>query len=128
MGARSVDDKASDTLVVDSGEGFWTGSSTLPHLHHLIPVPLVNACRLTEPMAGTDIRYVNPSRTLATVGSPGLVRSPGSGPSSASRSVTLSRASPASIRSRFDCYGSRTRARHEFGPARGRPRESQQAA
>jgi hypothetical protein len=33
MGARPVDDKASDTLVVDSGEGFWTGSSTLPHLH-----------------------------------------------------------------------------------------------
>ena len=33
MGGRRVDDKASDTLVVDSGEGFWTGSSTLPHLH-----------------------------------------------------------------------------------------------
>jgi hypothetical protein len=37
MGDRSVDDKASDTLVVDSGEGFWTGSSTLPHLHHFLP-------------------------------------------------------------------------------------------
>jgi hypothetical protein len=35
MGGRSLDDKASDTLVVVSGEGFWTGSSTLPHLHHL---------------------------------------------------------------------------------------------
>jgi hypothetical protein len=34
MGARPLDDKASDTLVVVSGEGFWTGSSTLPHLHH----------------------------------------------------------------------------------------------
>jgi hypothetical protein len=34
MGARSVDDKSSDTLVVVPGEGFWTGSSTLPHLHH----------------------------------------------------------------------------------------------
>ena len=34
MGVRPVDDKASDTLVVVSAEGFWTGSSTLPHLHH----------------------------------------------------------------------------------------------
>ena len=33
MGDPAVDDKASDTLVVVSGEGFWTGSSTLPHLH-----------------------------------------------------------------------------------------------
>jgi len=33
MGAPPVDDKPSDTLVVVSGEGFWTGSSTLPHLH-----------------------------------------------------------------------------------------------
>jgi hypothetical protein len=35
MLVRAVDDKASDTLVVVSGEGSWTGSSTLPHLHHL---------------------------------------------------------------------------------------------
>jgi DinB superfamily len=35
MGARTVDDKSSDTLVVVSGEGFWTGSSTLPHLHQM---------------------------------------------------------------------------------------------
>ena len=34
MPVRAVDDKPSDTLVVVSGEGFWTGSSTLPHLHH----------------------------------------------------------------------------------------------
>ncbi len=34
MAVRRVDDKASDTLVVVPGEGFWTGSSTLPHLHH----------------------------------------------------------------------------------------------
>jgi EAL domain-containing protein (putative c-di-GMP-specific phosphodiesterase class I) len=34
MLVRAVDDKPSDTLVVVSGEGFWTGSSTLPHLHH----------------------------------------------------------------------------------------------
>jgi len=33
MPVRAVDDKSSDTLVVVSGEGFWTGSSTLPHLH-----------------------------------------------------------------------------------------------
>src|SRR4051794_31332581 len=35
MPVRPVDDKPSDTLVVVSGEGFWTGSSTLPHLHQL---------------------------------------------------------------------------------------------
>ena len=35
MPGRAVDDKPSDTLVVVSGEGSWTGSSTLPHLHHL---------------------------------------------------------------------------------------------
>ncbi len=33
MPVRAVDDKPSDTLVVVSEEGFWTGSSTLPHLH-----------------------------------------------------------------------------------------------
>ena len=33
MPVRAVDDKSSDTLVVVPGEGFWTGSSTLPHLH-----------------------------------------------------------------------------------------------
>src|SRR6476620_2382462 len=35
MPGRAVADKPSDTLVVVSGEGSWTGSSTLPHLHHL---------------------------------------------------------------------------------------------
>ena len=34
MAVRAIDDKSPDTLVVVSGEGFWTGSSTLPHLHH----------------------------------------------------------------------------------------------
>lgn len=29
----AFDDKASDTLVVGFGRRFWTGSSTLPHLH-----------------------------------------------------------------------------------------------
>ena len=33
MLVRAVDDKPSDTLVVVPGEGSWTGSSTLPHLH-----------------------------------------------------------------------------------------------
>ena len=33
MSVRAVDDKPSDTLVVVPGEGSWTGSSTLPHLH-----------------------------------------------------------------------------------------------
>ena len=28
-----ADDKPSDTLVVGFGRRFWTGSSTLPHLH-----------------------------------------------------------------------------------------------
>ena len=40
MGARTVDDKSSDTLVVVSGEGFWTGSSTLPHLHQITALAL----------------------------------------------------------------------------------------
>jgi hemerythrin len=39
MFGRAIDDKPSDTLVVVSGEGFWTGSSTLPHLHHFFPLP-----------------------------------------------------------------------------------------
>jgi len=37
MVVRALDDKLSDTLVVVSGEGFWTGSSTLPHLHQFRP-------------------------------------------------------------------------------------------
>jgi K+:H+ antiporter len=40
MFVRAIDDKSSDTLVVVSGEGFWTGSSTLPHLHqHAVATP-----------------------------------------------------------------------------------------
>jgi hypothetical protein len=50
MPVRAVDDKPSDTLVVVPGEGFWTGSSTLPHLHQ-IPV-LVGG----RPVAEQDIR------------------------------------------------------------------------
>jgi hypothetical protein len=38
MPVRAVDDKSSDTLVVVPGEGFWTGSSTLPHLHQYLSV------------------------------------------------------------------------------------------
>ena len=33
MVAPAFDDKPSDTLVVGFGRRFWTGSSTLPHLH-----------------------------------------------------------------------------------------------
>ena len=36
---RAIDDKSPDTLVVVSGEGFWTGSSTLPHLHQFFVFP-----------------------------------------------------------------------------------------
>ena len=39
MSVRAVDDKPSDTLVVVSDEGSWTGSSTLPHLHHTFRPP-----------------------------------------------------------------------------------------
>jgi hypothetical protein len=38
MPVRAVDDKPSDTLVVVFDKGFWTGSSTLPHLHHVFNV------------------------------------------------------------------------------------------
>ena len=41
MVGRAIDDKSSDTLVVVSGEGFWTGSSTLPHLHHFFALSLL---------------------------------------------------------------------------------------
>ena len=36
MPVRAVDDKPSDTLVVVFDKGFWTGSSTLPHLHQFV--------------------------------------------------------------------------------------------
>jgi hypothetical protein len=48
MFVRTVDDKPSDTLVVVSGEGFWTGSSTLPHLHH----SSVSSCHPAGAVAG----------------------------------------------------------------------------
>jgi len=50
MLVRAVDDKPSDTLVVVPGEGSWTGSSTLPHLHHHIDV------LLREARADADVR------------------------------------------------------------------------
>ena len=40
MSVRAVDDKPSDTLVVVFDKGFWTGSSTLPHLHHVFDAPV----------------------------------------------------------------------------------------
>src|SRR5262245_2070744 len=56
MSVRAVDDKASDTLVVVSGEGSWTGSSTLPHLHHedgrvLMPCTHVDQIQDVRPSA-----------------------------------------------------------------------------
>jgi hypothetical protein len=65
MGAWSVDDKSSDTLVVVPGEGFWTGSSTLPHLHQFsLPVRLRG--RGGDPRAAA----VNPGLDLCAVALP----------------------------------------------------------
>jgi hypothetical protein len=68
MPVRAVDDKPSDTLVVVSGEGFWTGSSTLPHLHHFISA-MVGQGRdqiAAGPRTGTSSQ---PSRTARTASS-----------------------------------------------------------
>jgi hypothetical protein len=48
---RAIDDKSSNTLVVVSGEGFWTGSSTLPHLHHFFAHSAVRERALLPTMA-----------------------------------------------------------------------------
>src|SRR4051794_32383105 len=76
MPVRAVDDKPSDTLVVVSGEGFWTGSSTLPHLHHSI-----STCRGRCPRGLARARALS-----ATAGAPA-----GRGPSV--RGATASRRS-----------------------------------
>ena len=62
MPVRAVDDKSSDTLVVVSGEGFWTGSSTLPHLHqrrltYMSLDRLVGARSMVESTASGGKRY-----------------------------------------------------------------------
>ncbi len=49
MFVRAVDDKPSDTLVVVSDYGFWTGSSTLPHLHHFLVI-VAAACEIVRDM------------------------------------------------------------------------------
>ena len=54
MFVRAVDDKPSDTLVVVSGEGFWTGSSTLPHLHHVLPLPIALAVASSASTSAPD--------------------------------------------------------------------------
>ena len=54
---RAIDDKSSNTLVVVSGEGFWTGSSTLPHLHHFLAgtgEPCGGGGRCTDPPDGAS--------------------------------------------------------------------------
>src|SRR5262245_64484498 len=55
MSVRAIDDKPSDTLVVVSGEGSWTGSSTLPHLHHH------PAC---QPEPSCAVRYPTPMQVF----------------------------------------------------------------
>lgn len=50
MPVRAVDDKSSDTLVVVSGEGLWTGSSTLPHLHQHLHAIEPKALFVMRPM------------------------------------------------------------------------------
>ena len=54
MPVRAVDDKSSDTLVVVSGEGFWTGSSTLPHLHHFFARSQPGRVRLADASPSLD--------------------------------------------------------------------------
>jgi len=61
MPVRAVDDKPSDTLVVVSGEGFWTGSSTLPHLHQLDRNREAPARAGASPSSVCDDRYRQPS-------------------------------------------------------------------
>src|SRR3954447_9558261 len=56
MGVPPVDDKSSDTLVAAPGEGSWTGSSTLPHLHH-IPLIAGSAAAAHPVKARGDARY-----------------------------------------------------------------------
>ena len=48
MPVRAVDDKPSDTLVVVFDKGFWTGSSTLPHLHQFAHGRLVDTKRIRD--------------------------------------------------------------------------------
>ena len=54
MPVRAIDDKPSDTLVVVSGEGFWTGSSTLPHLHQY-SLPRVRARVVWDPVGDVQL-------------------------------------------------------------------------
>jgi hypothetical protein len=63
MFVRTVDDKPSDTLVVVSGEGSWTGSSTLPHLHHFLitkPGPMAGLFAVASALKGP--RHCNRGR------------------------------------------------------------------
>ena len=52
---RAVDDKPSDTLVVVPGEGSWTGSSTLPHLHQYLVVSTLARRRSAVPAQEADL-------------------------------------------------------------------------
>ncbi len=54
MPDAGIDDKSSDTLVVVFGRRFWTGSSTLPHLHHEFHGGRGACARAASGAVGTD--------------------------------------------------------------------------
>src|ERR1035437_5381350 len=73
MVGRAFDDKLSDTLVVVSGDGFWTGSSTLPHLHQFAATLAVGpSCRgsLGREPSGCRVRLKPASPILAAMSQP----------------------------------------------------------
>jgi hypothetical protein len=70
MPVRTIDDKPSDTLVVVPGEGFWTGSSTLPHLHQIPDFTLIASLiglADGEPLATARGLHNGRTRTLGAV-------------------------------------------------------------
>src|ERR1035437_1038017 len=73
MVGRAFDDKLSDTLVVVSGDGFWTGSSTLPHLHQFAATLAVGpSCRgsLGREPSGCRVRLKPAWPILAAMSQP----------------------------------------------------------
>ena len=72
MLVRPVDDKSSDTLVVVSDEGFWTGSSTLPHLHHQLIAKTPRSMSAASSCPAVDRDLAGPHEDDA--GDPRIVR------------------------------------------------------
>jgi hypothetical protein len=68
MPVRAVDDKPSDTLVVVSGEGFWTGSSTLPHLHQYAVRGCSRHHKPLRSIEGAIARFRGPPTNLEPIG------------------------------------------------------------